>query len=185
MNNTHNAGSGWRKCATYFPLTYLILLCFFCSCNAGSDKKTSSGAKGALTEQIVDSTTEVMLTDANGNERSIEQMHGSVVLMDVLYEVPKVKSPHQALLREVYDQFASQGLQIYQVCLSEDADAWRNVAKELPWTAVYDNKTLQSALIEKYKIITIPSMRLFDRNGKSIGGDISEKELKNKLKESL
>lgn len=166
-----------------------IISVFFILSACSSGNKNSGGqqhqiesreGKGKLTDTPVDSTKEILLPDANGNDRSIEQMHGDYVLMDVILNVPQKGDKHIARLKSVYQKYHSRGLQIYQICMSDDADAWRNVAKTYPWTAVYDNKTLQSELIEKYYVVTIPSMRLFSRDGKPMG-DVNAEQLQQKL----
>lgn len=176
---------------------YLCFLAFFASfiiftaCSSGNKKTDEQHpklenreGKGRLTDHPVDSTKEILLPDVNGKERSIEQMHGDYVLMDVILEVPQKGDKHIARLKKAYQTFHSRGLQIYQICMSEDADAWRRVAKTYPWTAVYDNATLQSELLEKYYVVTIPSMRLFSREGKSLG-DVNANNLQQKLQELL
>lgn len=139
----------------------LVLLLLFVSCK--SENKTQP--HGMLTDTPVDSTTEVLLPDASGEQRSIEQLRGNIVIMDVLLETPKEGDRHMARLRSIYERYHDKGLEIYQVCLDTTPERWRTVAKTLPWVAVYDNKTLQSSLLEKYKVMNIPSTQIFNRDG--------------------
>lgn len=129
---------------------------------------------GMLTDTPVDSATEILLPDASGESRSIEQLRGNVVIMDVLLEAPKDGDRHMARLHSIYNRYHSRGLEIYQVCLDTVPDRWRAVAKSLPWVAVYDDRSLQSALIEKYKVMNIPSTQLFNRDGSRTNKTLEE-----------
>lgn len=154
----------------------VVLLAVSCT---GGDKQSSVDQHddSSVAVQVVDTSAEVLLPDADGQSRSVEQMKGSVVLMDVLYEVPSANDKHIERLREVYEKYSAHGLQIYQVCMSQDADAWRIYAKSLPWTAVYDDNTLQSSLLVKYHVVNIPSTQLFDRDGRCINKSLASADM--------
>ncbi len=136
--------------------------------------ENKSHPHGMLTDTPVDSTTEILLPDASGESRSIEQLRGNVVVMDVLLETPKEGDRHMARLHSIYQRYHSKGLEIYQVCLDTIPERWRAVAKSLPWIAVYDDKTLQSSLLEKYKVMNIPSTQIFNRDGKKTSKGLGE-----------
>lgn len=148
-----------KKTLTYISLILILLLA---SCKSENNKNRPHGM---LTDAPVDSATEILLPDANGTEHSVEQLRGNVVIMDVLLETPSDGDRHMARLRTIYDRYHTQGLEIYQVCLDTMPDRWRTVAKTLPWVAVYDNRSLQSSLLEKYRVMNIPSTQLFNRDG--------------------
>ncbi len=155
-------------------LFYAVCSLLFLACKNGKDGSTQHGA---LTDTPVDTTEEIILPDANGGEHSIEQLKGNVVIMDVLLATPDKDSDHMKSLKHVYDKYHSQGLEIYQVCLDTIPERWTAMAKTLPWIAVYDNRTLQSALLEKYSVVNIPSMQLFDRNGKRVNTHVGFSQL--------
>lgn len=142
-------------------LTFVLGLLLTASCQTKPGKKPH----GMLTDTPVDTTTEVLLPDASGQQRSIEQFRGNTVIMDVLLETPSADDRHIARLRSIYNRYHSEGLEIYQICLDTMPDRWRSYAKTLPWIAVYDDKTLQSALLEKYRVLTIPSTQIFNPDG--------------------
>lgn len=147
-----------NKSLTFLSLIVILLL-------AACKSENKPRQHGMLTDTPVDSTTEVLLPDANGQQRSLEQLRGNTVIMDVLLETPSADDRHIARLRSIYNRYHSEGLEIYQICLDTMPDRWRSYAKTLPWIAVYDDKTLQSALLEKYKVLTIPSTQVFNPDG--------------------
>ncbi len=164
----------------------LIVVLLAVSCTGGDKQSSVDQHKDSSKPmQVVDTTAEVLLPDADGQSRSMEQMKGSVVLMDVLYEVPSSDDRHIERLREVYDKYSARGLQIYQVCMSQDADAWRRYATSLPWTAVYDDHTLQSSLLVKYHVVNIPSTQLFDRDGKCINRSLASVDMDKAVESAL
>lgn len=167
-------------------ITSLIVAgCLLASC---SDKKRDAavapGNNGFFSS--TDSTEEVQLPSVNGTgEVSVEQLQGSVVIMDVLYSTPPMGDSRMQTLRRIYDKYHDRGLEIYQVCMDTIPERWAQMAKTLPWVAVYDDNTLQSRLLAKYKVMTIPSMQLFNREGKRISKSVTIKTLEKTVEDEL
>lgn len=133
-----------------------------------------------------DTTEEVELPSVNGaGDVSIEKLQGNIVLMDVLYTTPGQDDSHLQTLRRVYSQYHDRGLEIYQVCMDTIPERWAQMAKTLPWVAVYDDNTLQSRLLAKYKVMTIPSMQLFNREGKRVSKSVTIKTLEKAVEDEL
>ena len=82
-----------------------------------------------------------------------------------------VADPNQKMfnneLKEVYNKYKGQGLEIYQVAVDTDKTAWATAVKEqeLPWISVCDGKGAASIAVASYNVTTIPSIFVFDRNG--------------------
>ncbi len=167
----------------HFIILSLLLLAVFTACK----KSTRSEAGSNDFFSNVDTTEEILLpsADGNGGEMSIEKLKGNVVIMDVLYSTPEMNDKHIATLRKLYSEYSSQGLEIYQICMDTIPERWGAVAKTLPWVAVYDDNTLKSKLLAKYKVMTIPSMQLFDREGNKLSGAVTSATVEEAVKKAL
>ena len=68
-------------------------------------------------------------------------------------------------LGELYTQYHSQGLDIYQVSLDSDAHFWKNAASNLPWVAVRDPQSVYSPIAGLYNVKQLPAIFILDRKG--------------------
>ena len=66
---------------------------------------------------------------------------------------------------ELYTQYHSQGLDIYQVSLDSDAHFWKNAASNLPWVAVRDPQSVYSQIAGLYNVKQLPAIFILDRKG--------------------
>ena len=81
---------------------------------------------------------DIRLLDNNGHERSLTSLKGQVVLLD-FHIFAMDESPARILaLRELYNKYHSQGLEIYQVSLDPDEHFWKQQTAALPWINVRD-----------------------------------------------
>ena len=78
------------------------------------------------------------LRDVKGNVRKLTDLKGKVVLLDFSVFQSPAGSPHNLMLRELYNEYAKQGLEIYQVSLDADEHYWKTAADNLPWVCVRD-----------------------------------------------
>jgi alkyl hydroperoxide reductase subunit AhpC len=71
------------------------------------------------------------------------------------------KSPQRILmLRELYNKYHAQGLEIYQVSLDQDEHFWRQQTQALPWICVRDADG-HSAV--SYNVQALPEYFTIDR----------------------
>ena len=64
-----------------------------------------------------------------GNVRKLTDLKGKVVLLDFSVFQSPAGSPHNLMLRELYNEYAKQGLEIYQVSLDADEHYWKTAAQ--------------------------------------------------------
>ena len=81
---------------------------------------------------------DIALRDVKGNVRKLTDLKGKVVLLDFSVFQSPAGAPHNLMLRELYNTYASQGLEIYQVSLDADEHYWKTSAANLPWVCVRD-----------------------------------------------
>ena len=130
-------------------------------------------------EKIVETgIIDIALRDVKGNVRKLTDLKGKVVLLDFSVFQSLAGSPHNLMLRELYNEYAKQGLEIYQVSLDADEHYWKTAADNLPWVCVRDGNGVYSTNVAVYNVRQVPSIFLINRNNelKLRGEDIKDLE---------
>jgi peroxiredoxin len=111
--------------------------------------------------KIVESgVLELELTDNHGQVRTLTGLKGSVVLLD-FHSFTLKDSPQRILmLRDLYNKYHAQGLEIYQVSVDQDEHFWRQMTGQLPWISVRD---AEGSSLSRYNVQTVPDFFLIDR----------------------
>ena len=114
----------------------------------------------------------------DGKQISSASLKGKVVLLDFSVFQSPAGAPHNMLLRELYNKYASQGLEIYQISLDADEHYWKTAAANLPWICVRDGNGVYSTNVAVYNVRQVPSIFLINRNNelKLRGEDIKDLE---------
>ena len=116
-------------------------------------------------EKIVETgIIDIALRDVKGNVRKLTDLKGKVVLLDFSVFQSPAGSPHNLMLRELYNEYAKQGLEIYQVSLDADEHYWKTAADNLPWVCVRDENGVYSTNVAVYNVRQVPSIFLINRN---------------------
>lgn len=107
---------------------------------------------------------DIKLLDNKGNARSLTELKGKVVLLD-FHVFAMDESPKRILmLRELYNKYHAQGLEIYQVSLDSDEHFWKQQTAALPWISVRDANGSSSSILPLYNIQAVPDFFLIDRS---------------------
>lgn len=107
---------------------------------------------------------DIALTDNKGQLRKLTDLKGKVVLLD-FHVFGMENSPERILLlRELYNKYHAQGLEIYQVSLDPDEHFWKQQTAALPWISVRDPEGLDSQTIVIYNIQGLPEYFLIARD---------------------
>lgn len=76
------------------------------------------------------------------------------------------------MLRELYNEYAAQGFEIYQVSLDADEHFWKTSADNLPWVSVRDGNGIYSTHAAVYNVKQLPAYFLINRNNElSVRGE--------------
>lgn len=89
---------------------------------------------------------DIALRDMKGNIRKLTDLKGKVVLLDFTVYQNAVAAPHNLMLRDLYNKYAPDGLEIYQVSLDADEHFWKTSADNLPWVCVRDENGIYSKI---------------------------------------
>ena len=119
-----------------------------------------------IDEKIVKevSIIDIPLKDLNGNVHHLTDLKGKVVLIDFTVYAAAPSGPRNLALRELYNKYASKGLEIYQISLDPDEHFWKTAADNLPWICVRDPQSQYSNYASLYGVSQIPASFLVNRN---------------------
>ena len=148
------------------PRTELLTAMFY----TGRRQTTSQSAPRDTIYADQTQYIEIDLIDKAGRHNKLSDVagHGKVVLLNFTTYLADESPALNALLAEIYRQHAAAGFEIYQVGYDENEFNWKNAAKNLPWTTVYDPSGLQSPLLLKYNIGTLPAIFIINRKGEIV-----------------
>lgn len=120
------------------------------------------------------SIIDIPLRDENGNLHHLTDLKGKVVLIDFTVYGASESGARNLLLREVYNKYKEQGLEIYQISLDTDEHFWKTAADNLPWICVRDPQGPYSTFLRLYGVSQLPASFLVNRSNElslRIGAD--------------
>lgn len=124
-------------------------------------------------ESIID----IPLADNNGNRRSLKEFKGKVIVLDFHLFASKESTQRIMMLRELYNKYHAQGLEIYQVSVDPDEHFWKTQTAALPWVSVHDPENVNSPYLTRYNVQSIPTFFLIDRSNALYKRDAQIKDL--------
>ena len=107
---------------------------------------------------------DINLRDMKGDAHKLTDLKGKVVIVDFTVYQSAVSASHNYMLRDLYDKYASRGLEIYQISLDADEHYWKTTADNLPWICVRDANGIYSSVITTYNVQNLPTLFLVNRN---------------------
>jgi len=128
---------------------------------------------------------EIELPDCRGRIQKLSDHKGKVILLDFTAYKTNYTPNYNLLLRELYNKYADQGFDIYQVSVDADESYWLNTALNLPWTCVHDESTIYSSYLKSYNVQQLPSVFLIDREGNITDRPENTDELDGKIAKLL
>lgn len=128
---------------------------------------------------------DISLRDVSGERVTISSLKGKVVLIDFVVYNAEFSPAHNILLNALYSQYASRGLEIYQVSFDSDEHFWKTSAANLPWITVRDPASVHSALLATYNVREIPTSFVIDRSGDIVARVEDYNQLANELEKVL
>ena len=95
-------------------------------------------------------------------------------------------SPARILeLREIYNKYHAQGLEIFQVSLDSDEHFWKQQTAALPWISVRDEDGINSQRLLLYNVQAVPDFFLIDRGNNLVKRAAQIKDLEAEIKKLL
>ena len=128
---------------------------------------------------------DIALFDNKGQQRHLTDLKGQVVLLD-FHIFAMENSPARIIsLRELYNKYHAQGLEIFQVSLDPDEHFWKQQTAALPWVSVRDEDGVNSQRLVLYNIQAVPDFFIIDRNNNLVKRAAQIKDLEAEIKKLL
>lgn len=128
---------------------------------------------------------DIALRDNKGAERHLTDLKGKVVLLDFHIFAMDDSPARILMLRELYNKYQAQGLEIYQVSLDPDEHFWKQQTAALPWISVRDGDGINSQRLMMYNIQAVPDYFLIDRGNNLVKRALAIKDLEAEIKKLL
>lgn len=128
---------------------------------------------------------DIALPDNHGQERNLTDLKGQVVLLDFHIFAMNDSPARIIMLRELYNKYHQQGLEIYQVSLDPDEHFWKQQTAALPWISVRDADGVNSQRLMLYNIQAVPDFFIIDRGNNLVKRAIQIKDLEAEIKQLL
>ena len=131
---------------------------------------------------------DVELPDIDGQKRKLSEVDAKVILVQFWTASDlSQKMFNVDVLKDLYEDYHSKGLEIYQISLDADKILWAQVVKQQkhPWISVCDSRGTASPYAASYNIQMLPSMFIIS-NGELVDGKVvDETSLRKLLKDLL
>ena len=123
--------------------------------------------------------------DMYGKEIKLSSLEGNVILVDFWSAEIGNSNAFNAELKEIYEEYKSDGFRVYQVSADTSKATWIAAVQEqrLPWVSVCDFKGDYSPMLRSYNVRKLPSNFLIDREGNIVAKDLYSDALAKKLAE--
>ena len=128
---------------------------------------------------------DIQLIDNKGKLRKLTDLKGQVVLLD-FHVFNMDESPARIItLRELYNKYHAQGLEIFQVSLDPDEHFWKQQTAALPWISVRDEDGVNSQRVMLYNVQAVPDFFVIDRGNNLVKRAAQIKDLEAEIKSLL
>lgn len=124
------------------------------------------------------------LADNRGNLRQLSSLQGKVVLLDFHLFAGEGSTQRIMTLRELYNKYHAQGLEIYQVSVDGDEHFWKTQTATLPWISTRIDEQSQNVL-QLYNVQQVPTFFLLDRSCNVYKRDVQIKDIDAEIKSLL
>ena len=128
---------------------------------------------------------DIALLDNKGQERRLTSLKGQVVLLDFHIFAVDESPARIIMMRELYNKYHAQGLEIYQVSLDPDEHFWKQQTAALPWISVRDADGINSRRLMMYNVQAVPDYFLIDRDNNIVKRAALIKDLEAEIKKLL
>ena len=128
---------------------------------------------------------DIALRDNKGQLRHLTDLKGQVVLLDFHIFALEDSPARILMLRELYNKYHPQGLEIYQVSLDSDEHFWKQQTAALPWISVRDADGVSSQRLLMYNIQAVPDFFIIDRGNNIVKRAAQIKDVEAEIKKLL
>lgn len=141
--------------------------------------------------QLIDNSEnrlpEIKLPNIQGDTIAFSSLQGKYVILDFTVLNAQDSKAYSDNLKKVYDKFKKKGVQIYQVCLDENQEIWKNLVRQygIDWICVRDADGARSRAASTYNIQNIPANYIINPKLEIVGKNLSGRRLEDRLHDLL
>ncbi len=128
---------------------------------------------------------DIALPDNHGQVRHLTDLKGKIVLLDFHVFALEDSPARILMLRELYNKYHTQGLEIYQVSLDSDEHFWKQQTAALPWISVRDADGINSQRLVLYNVQAVPDYFIIDRGNNIVKRAALVKDIEAEIKKLL
>ena len=125
---------------------------------------------------------DIELPDINGKMQQLSALKGKVVLLDFTMYGAQESQQRTRIMRELYNKYKNQGLEIYQISLDDDMHFWKFSCENLPWVCVHET---DGRATTTYAISSLPTFFLVNRDNEIVSRSENIKNLEEELQKLL
>lgn len=145
----------------------------------------NQNAASALERAEESNLIDIKLTDNKGKEQNLKSLKGKVVMLDFHIFASDISTQRIMQMREIYNKYHAQGLEIYQISLDSDMHFWKTQTEALPWISVNDPDGIQSRNVLLYNVQSVPTFFLINKNNELVKRDAQIDDLDATIKSLL
>ncbi|MCM1290792.1 MAG: DUF4369 domain-containing protein [Prevotella sp.] len=126
------------------------------------------GKKNVVNATVLD-VIDISLPGIDGNNKTLMQtiQPGKPTVL-IFTSLKDTNTPEITLkLRELYDSKSGR-INFYHVNVDGDRYAWRDAAKNLPWTSVYADTQIDGKTLRDYNITEVPMYFIYNQNSELV-----------------
>lgn len=137
----------------------------------------------SMAEKLPETKLDPYLQTIEGRRIRLSSLKGKYVLLTFWSVNSKECIEENLELKNFYRQYRKQGLEIYQINLDQDEQAWRNAVKfdELPWINAREDDPANPMNARIFNVRSVPANFLYDRDGKIIATNLHGRALQIKF----
>lgn len=142
-------------------------------------KAQNARAENAFAQAEESGVINILLNDNHGKSKSLKDLKGKVVLLDFhLFSGPG-STERIMSMRDIYNKYHEQGLEIFQISLDSDQHFWKTKAEALPWISVNDADGRYALL---YNVTQAPTFFLINKDNELVKRDAQISDLDAEIK---
>ena len=144
-----------------------LLMIAVASCKKTTDNPSTGGEKETGVKVGL-YAPDFTLPDKNGNEKSLSDYKGKIVLVDFWASWCHICRGENPELVSLYADYQSKGFEIIGVSIDTDRSSWLNAVQDdgIEFVQVSDLKGIESPVTKSYGVAGVPKMVLTDEEGK-------------------
>lgn len=140
--------------------------------------------------KIADAPTTVLEADETGyidlsnyDDRGVKHAisdlvkEGKLVVLSFTAYGTEASVPYNAILNDIYSKNRDKGLEIFQIAFDDDEQAWKAVARNLPWITVWNSPSDGVGALQSYNVGAFPLTFIISRKGEIVARVVDPSKL--------